>query len=150
MVIFTLKKIIRCFSFYWINIIIFSTSQMLSTWLVRNGLDKLSEFINPDMVRRSRSCSGVNFTNIPRAAFSHTKTDNFTVFIALLGSPHVKAAHRILVKLTPVHRKTLLRWWCNSKRLHKSGHGLRFQNWSLEIFWSIDNYLELCFFFFCF
>ena len=50
---------------------------------------------------------GVNFTNILQAAFMHAdpksaiKLLNLTVFFALLGSAHVKAAHRTLVKLTP-------------------------------------------------
>jgi len=31
----------------------------------------------------------------------HKKIDNLTVFLALLGSAHVKAASRMLMKLTP-------------------------------------------------
>jgi len=48
----------------------------------------------------------MNFTNILSAAFmrvdpkSAKKTDNLTVFFALLGSAPVKAAHKMLVKLT--------------------------------------------------
>jgi len=51
----------------------------------------------------------VDFINILRAAFeradpkSAQKTDNLTVFFALLGSAHVKAARRTLMKLTPSH-----------------------------------------------
>jgi hypothetical protein len=50
---------------------------------------------------------GVNFTNILQAAFMHAdpkrpkKMLNLTVFFALLGSAHVKAARKMLVKLTP-------------------------------------------------
>ena len=50
---------------------------------------------------------GVNFTNVLRAAFtspdlkSKTKLLNLTVFFALMGSEFLKAAHRMLVKLTP-------------------------------------------------
>jgi len=50
--------------------------------------------------------SGVNFTNILRTAFtnadpkSRKKTDGLTVFFALLGSAHIKAAHKMLVKST--------------------------------------------------
>ena len=53
--------------------------------------------------------SGVNFTNVLRAAFmradpkSAIKLLNLTVFFALLGSARIKAARRTLVKLTPDH-----------------------------------------------
>ena len=49
----------------------------------------------------------INFTNILQAAFTHTdpksaiKLLNLTVFFTLLRSAFVKAAHRMLVKLTP-------------------------------------------------
>ena len=56
----------------------------------------------------SVSCkSGVNFTNVLWAAFalvdpkSAKKTVKLSSFFALLGSAHVKAARRMLVKLTP-------------------------------------------------
>ena len=68
----------------------YSGSQMLSTRSVRNGLVELSESVDSNLVRRSRSC--------------------------------------------PLLRKTLLRRRCDNKRLHKSGHGLWFQNRILEIF----------------
>ena len=51
--------------------------------------------------------SGVNFTNILRAAFRHAdpksakKTVRLSSFFALLGSGRIKAARRTLVKLTP-------------------------------------------------
>ena len=50
---------------------------------------------------------GVNFTNILQAAFtcadpkSAKKTVKLSSFIVLLGSAHVKDAHKMLVKLTP-------------------------------------------------
>ena len=50
---------------------------------------------------------GVNFTNVLRAAFTHAeitkaqKQLNLAVFLALLGSVRVKAACKMLVKLTP-------------------------------------------------
>ena len=53
--------------------------------------------------------AGVNFTNVLWAAFkrrdpkSEIKLLNLTVFFALLGSERVKAAHIMLVKLTPGH-----------------------------------------------
>ena len=53
------------------------------------------------------SAPGVNFTNVLPAAFtpadpkSAIKLLKLTVFFALLGSAFVKAAHRMLVKLTP-------------------------------------------------
>ena len=56
---------------------------------------------------RREPVAGVNFTNILQAAFtcadpkSAIKLLNLTVFFALLGSAHVKAARRTLVKLTP-------------------------------------------------
>ena len=56
-----------------------------------------------------KSSLGVNFTNVLRAAFTHAnpksakKLLNLTVFFALLGSEQIKAAHRMLVKLTLVH-----------------------------------------------
>jgi hypothetical protein len=50
----------------------------------------------------------VDFTNILHADFTHThnpnsakQTDVLTVFFALFGSTHVKAARKMLVKLTP-------------------------------------------------
>ena len=51
--------------------------------------------------------SGVNFTNILRAAITRAdpnsakKTVKLSSFIALLGSSHVKAARKMLVKKTP-------------------------------------------------
>jgi len=54
-----------------------------------------------------QNAPGVYFINILRAAFTNTdpenakKTDNFTVFFALLGSTRVKALCKMLVKLTP-------------------------------------------------
>ena len=59
---------------------------------------------------KSRSLSfltGFNFNNILQAAFtlanpkSGKKLLNLTVFFMLLGTARVKAAHRMLVKLTP-------------------------------------------------
>ena len=56
---------------------------------------------------RSASKAGVNFANILQAAFvredpkSAIKLLNLTVFFAFLGSERVKAALRMLVKLTP-------------------------------------------------
>ncbi len=54
--------------------------------------------------------SEFDFTNILCAAYHRRqkipkmqkKTDSLTLFFALMGSVHVKAAHKILVKLTPV------------------------------------------------
>ena len=49
---------------------------------------------------------GVNFTNVLRAAFMHAdpksaiKLLNLTVFFALLGAARIKAAHRMLLKLS--------------------------------------------------
>jgi len=49
---------------------------------------------------------GVNFINVLQAAFvcadpkRAKKTDNLTVFFALLGSESIKAARRTLIKLT--------------------------------------------------
>jgi hypothetical protein len=49
----------------------------------------------------------VDFINVLQAAFTFAdpksvkKTDFLTVFCALSGSAHVKAAHRTLMKLTP-------------------------------------------------
>jgi hypothetical protein len=55
----------------------------------------------------STFCSfGVNFTNVLRTAFtlvdlkSVKKIENLTVFFTLLGSAHVKAARRPLVKFS--------------------------------------------------
>ncbi len=50
---------------------------------------------------------GVDFINVLLAAFmppdpnSTKKTDSLIVFFALLGSARVKAAHKMLMKLTP-------------------------------------------------
>ena len=50
---------------------------------------------------------GVNFTNILQAAFMHEdpkrakKTIKLSSFYAILGSARVRAACRMLVKLTP-------------------------------------------------
>jgi len=55
---------------------------------------------------------GFNFINILRAAFAHSdpesaeKTDNLTVFFVLLGSAHIKAAHKTFIKLTPGEHST--------------------------------------------
>jgi hypothetical protein len=59
-----------------------------------------------------RITSGQYFINILQAAFMHAdpkiekKNDNLTVFFALLGSVHAKAAHKTLVKLTPAILKS--------------------------------------------
>ena len=51
--------------------------------------------------------TGVNFTNILRAAFTRADPKSaiklliLTVFFALLGSVRIKAARRMLVKLRP-------------------------------------------------
>jgi len=56
----------------------------------------------------------VHFINILRAAFTHIdpesakKSVNWTVIFAPLGSAHVKAARRMLMKLTP----GLVTKWC--------------------------------------
>jgi len=53
------------------------------------------------------SLSGVNYTNILHEAFtcadpkSAKKTDSLTVIFGLLGFAHVKAARKMMVKLTP-------------------------------------------------
>jgi len=50
---------------------------------------------------------GVNFTNILQTAFTHAdpksakNTVKLSVFFALLGSEHVKAARKMSVKLIP-------------------------------------------------
>ena len=57
--------------------------------------------------RRVNQSPGVNFTNVLRTALTHAdpksanKLLNLTVFFALLGFVGVKAAHRMLLKLTP-------------------------------------------------
>ena len=64
-------------------------------------------FHDQTFINFSPAAAGVNFTNILRAAFTHAdlksarKLLNLTVFFALLGSGHIKAAHIMLVKLTP-------------------------------------------------
>ena len=61
---------------------------------------------------------GVNFTNILCAAFTRKDTKSakkqleLTVFFVLLGSAHVKAGCRMLVKLTPGCRSTFT--WTSS------------------------------------
>jgi hypothetical protein len=58
-------------------------------------------------------CTGVNFINISRAAFtridpkSTKKTNNLTVFFVLFGSAFVKTSHKTLVKLTPAQSQKL-------------------------------------------
>jgi len=50
---------------------------------------------------------GLNFINVLCTAYMHTDpesvkdTDDLTVFFMLSGSTSVKAAHKMLVKLTP-------------------------------------------------
>jgi len=57
---------------------------------------------------------GVNFVNILCAAFasldpkSSKKIDNLTIFFPLLGSAHVKAAQKTLMKLAPGCREEVL------------------------------------------
>jgi hypothetical protein len=68
-------------------------------------------YFDPSVHATVHLCSqgdpGVNFTNVLRAAFtredpkSAKKLLNLIVFLALLGSVPVKAAHRMLVKLNP-------------------------------------------------
>jgi len=54
--------------------------------------------------------TGVNFINVLQAAFvladpkSAKETVKLSVFFALLGSALAKAAHKTLVKLTPVEK----------------------------------------------
>ena len=65
---------------------------------------------------------GVNFTNILQAAFTRAdpkiakKTVKFSSFIALLGSSHVKAARRTLVKLTPDLEDEYEGYWNSGER----------------------------------
>jgi len=62
---------------------------------------------------------GANFINILRPAVMGAraypkivkKTDNLTVFFSLLGSLHIKAAHKMLVGLTHGGLRGLLLWW---------------------------------------
>jgi hypothetical protein len=69
--------------------------------------------------------SGINFTNILHKAFTSTdnkstkKTDSLTEFIAVLGSAHIKAAHKMLVKSAPgvnfinsLHTNFAPIFWC--------------------------------------
>ncbi len=55
----------------------------------------------------SKTAPWVNFTNIFFAAYNCAypkrvkKTDSLTIFFALLGSGHIKASCKLLVKLTP-------------------------------------------------
>jgi len=55
--------------------------------------------------------SGVNFTNVLRAAFAladlKRAKGHLTAYFALWGSLHVKAAHRMLAKSTPDQRKSI-------------------------------------------
>jgi len=59
---------------------------------------------------RCHDWAELNFTNVLRAAFtlvdpkSIKKIDNLTVFFMLLGSAHVKAVRRTLMKLSPCSR----------------------------------------------
>ena len=53
---------------------------------------------------------GVNFINVFTSSFYKHRSQkllNLTVFFALSGSAHVKAARKMLVKLTPCHRLNL-------------------------------------------
>ena len=73
---------------------------------------------------------GVNFTNVLGAAFMHTdpksaiKLLNLTVFLALLGSSGVKAARRMLVKLTPclLFLQYFHSYYFSSSRTHTRTH----------------------------
>jgi hypothetical protein len=53
----------------------------------------------------------INFINVLRTAFTHAdpasvkKTVKFSIFFMLLGSPNIKAARKMLVKLAPVVSK---------------------------------------------
>ncbi len=62
----------------------------------------------------SKAAHGVDFINILPTAFKHVqipkvqkKTDNLAVFFALLGSVHVKSAHRMMMKLTTIGKLSL-------------------------------------------
>jgi len=71
---------------------------LLARQLINQSSQTLSELA---------SSSGVNIINILWAEFTCTdhksakKTDSLTVFFALMGSAHIKAAHRMLINLTP-------------------------------------------------
>jgi len=72
-----------------------------------------------------KSTPGVNFKNILQAAFAQTnlksakKTDNLTVFFALLGSACLKADHTMLMKLTPGFKANLLAPPCPLREVSK-------------------------------
>jgi len=67
--------------------------------------------------------SGLNFTNIllefftPPDPKSAKNTVKLSVFFVLVGSACIKAAHKMLVKLTPCVRKKFANTWKNSLRI---------------------------------
>ena len=88
----------------------------MSSFFVRKALEQLfcTYIVRLKEIGAKAACKmlvkltpGVNFTNVLQAAFtsadpkSTKKTVKLSSFIALLGFAHVKAAHRMLVKLTP-------------------------------------------------
>ena len=67
-------------------------------------------FYFPKGVKSESKSSGVNFINVFMGSFythssqKHKKLFDLTVFFALLGSTHEKAACKLLVKLTPGYK----------------------------------------------
>jgi len=67
---------------------------------------KISYSVNPQVQMLMKLTLGVNLISILRAGFARAdskstkKTENLTVFFTLSGFALVKAAHRILMKLT--------------------------------------------------
>jgi len=90
---------------------------------------------------------GFNFTNILHTAFtrpdpkSAKKTDNLTIYFALLLSAYIKSAHKMLTKLTPgKHCKYY------SQMAVKSKEG---KKWNLTIVWCKQKKnIEVPFFFY--
>jgi len=57
-----------------------------------------------DRSHQQQRATGVNFTNVTysaRRSQKRKKTDGLTVFFGLLGSAHLKAAHKMLLESTP-------------------------------------------------
>ena len=69
-------------------------------------MKKVLAYVRICLKPEAAAAAGVDFTNVLQAAFTHADPKSakkllyLTVFFALLGSVQVKAAHRMLVKLT--------------------------------------------------
>ena len=117
--LFFCKQNPKCWKYLWIK---WHESSDSFKWnsstisMTHHWRENSKKFIVPPKTdRHTKPC--VNFTNILQAAFTRIpqkckKAVKLSSFIALLGSARLKAACRMLVKLTPCQQN--IRWMMNA------------------------------------